>query len=173
MNKDYIPLMNTAIVVVGGLIAYFIQRHYNFQTKKVETLHSLYHQQKVTAISDFIKEFGRLRQFLIKMSPETIVFENGNEQLLTANRTILCLVPHYSVLELYLDEKQLAKFFVPVEKSYVFSKKLDAIAYISEQNEAIDVCQDLESLQKEFIKSYKSTLAEMAEVTKQMFISLE
>lgn len=65
--KDLTTTYSGVTLAMLAVLTYFIKRHYDLRSKKVETLHSLFQQNKITAITYFLSSYIHIDKLMQKM----------------------------------------------------------------------------------------------------------
>lgn len=100
------------VTMVLGLIAYFINRHYNFKNKKAELDYSFFQEHKIKVIVKFFDCYSNAERFWIqfpvyKALDHELTADNMDEMILPVMNPLRTTI---SELTLYMDPKETEPF---------------------------------------------------------------
>jgi len=174
LQTTYASLLTLVIVGIGSLIFYFIKRYFDNESKKTEINHSLYQQNRLTAVNRFFESYAKSElmwnQIAIydilsrNLSPKEIdqlVFPTLNE----LRKTLLELM-------IYFNETDYRKFKLLVYHVESINRKLSELYF--EYDPKITDTEKSNDFQLIKMKAYQNNdeiLLDLSNVIKETFKS--
>lgn len=162
---QFIPGFITALIGVLSLIAYFIKRHYDLKSKKNEVKFTLFHNQRLTAITNFINAYTPLETFFWQISYRDV----ANASVKPKDLDIIYLPLYNSFLcSLY------ALYLVLLDEEIKQFEKLHAeINYLSNQLSELYFLNSTDKTEvNNAVNTYVNLFSKLSKNSKEIFLQI-
>ena len=151
------------LLIVFALIGYFGKRHYDLANKKVEVKFSLFHNQKLTAINNFLNAYTSMENFFWQVSYFDVV-----ERKIAPKDLDNMILPLYNVfigsyysLFMVLSDEELKDFEKIEEEIATVKRSLSKLYQVYQKEDKVVATNNYYDSYTRMMKKNKLTLREI------------
>lgn len=139
--KDLATIYSGVTLAVLGVIGYFIKRYYDLKSKKVEIRHSLFQQNKITAITYYLSSYIHIDKLVHKMivDDEILVPIQLEHDLVSATENFKISLMQLNLYLLPDEMKNYQTLYLNIEGIWIHIERLKSSQDTGEYRDNSDV----------------------------------